>query len=459
MSAMPAMPERAPGTGAPGSANSRSDSIMSHTPSPLASMRPEPEHGPLTFSHDYARRLRQLVHAPEHLTKAGYVVRQLSSKELERKKRCASCSKVLKTRDKFRDTTQATAQATSSARRNGPESQHSQPRMGRLAKDSSGTVSGTRDGTNEHQAGQDVLPGKGQAANPRCTFHSGRVAYRKWTCCNGSIMTKPCTSRENHTPREYGPGELESNWKFFATPHVPPHARRAAAVVIDCEMGNADSGESELIRVSVVDFFTRQVLLDSLVSPRVKMAHYNTRFSGITRQMMENARRRRTCLDGREGAREAIWRFVGPETIVVGHGAQSDLTSLRWIHTSIIDTLMVEMGRRREERMAAEAENALHMGEEDPKGEDDDDIPETGDGSEQKTTSPRAEGGLSLKSLALDRLKRVIQVKGQGHDSVEDAIATRDLLCWHVSHMMQASDALEVLSPEASAVVLGGDGH
>ncbi|UNI17378.1 hypothetical protein JDV02_003721 [Purpureocillium takamizusanense] len=255
-------------------------------------------------------------------------------------------------------------------------------------------------------------------------------------------MAKPCTSHENHTPRAYRGGELEENWEFFATPAASRATRPATAVVIDCEMGNAASGESELIRVSVIDFFTREVLLDKLVSPNVPMAHYNTRYSGITRQMMENARRRRTCLDGRQAAREAIWRFVDPKTIVVGHGAQSDLTSLRWIHTVIIDTLMVEMKRRRMEREMAEATKAMQAtqvnhGERD--SEDGGVSLEASNDNEGKT-APQAEGGLSLKALTLDRLNRIIQVKGQGHDSVEDAIATRDLLCWQVSHYTQLAD-------------------
>lgn len=66
----------------------------SHTSGPLArSMHSEPEHGPFAFSQDYEQRLRQLIRSPEQLAKAGYVVRQLSPTELERKKRCASCCK------------------------------------------------------------------------------------------------------------------------------------------------------------------------------------------------------------------------------------------------------------------------------------------------------------------------------------------------------------------------------
>jgi len=47
--------------------------------------------------------------------------------------------------------------------------------------------------------------------------------------------------------------------------------------------------------------------------------------------------------------------------------------------------------------------------------------------------APKGSGPLSLKSLTLQRWGREIQKSGQrGHDSLEDAIAARDLAHWHV---------------------------
>ncbi|KAF5594277.1 RNA exonuclease 3 [Fusarium pseudocircinatum] len=131
------------------------------------------------------------------------------------------------------------------------------------------------------------------------------------------------------------------------------------------------------------------VLIDKIVWPDVPMQHLNTKWSGVTWKMMHEARNKRKCVFGWRNARSLIWKFVGPETIVIGHGVKSDLTSLRWIHPRLIDTLIVE-------------------------------------GNNRETTT-----GLSLKKLAEERLGRVIQ-QGKGHDSLEDAIATRDLLHWNV---------------------------
>lgn len=241
-------------------------------------------------------------------------------------------------------------------------------------------------------------------------------------------MSKPCRGQAEHAPSLDGDGELQENWRFFTTPAAPGSSRARptwrVAVSIDCEMGVAESGESELIRVSVVDYFSGITLLDSLVWPDVKMQHYNTRVSGVTRRDMLEARRRHTCLSGRDRAREAVWKHVGPDTIVIGHGASADLRSLRWIHHRIIDTLLVEevvMKTENEVEVAAGA-----SGQEKIEGQR---LPHT-------PTAQQYSGrhGSSLKALAHRRLNREIQKKGRGHDSVEDALAARDLLHWHIIH-------------------------
>jgi len=188
--------------------------------------------------------------------------------------------------------------------------------------------------------------------------------------------------------------EISSRWQYSGTPvSLAKNARKA--VVIDCEMGTAASGDCELIRLTLIDYFSNQVLIDKLVWPDILMSHLNTRYSGVTWKSMREARNAKRCVFGRKNARALIWKFVTPETIVIGHGASSDLTSLRWIHPRIIDTLIVEGNN--------------HNGN---------------------------TNGLSLKKLAELRLQRVIQ-KGKGHDSLEDAIATRDLLHWNVLRLIE----------------------
>ena len=176
-----------------------------------------------------------------------------------------------------------------------------------------------------------------------------------WSCCGKHVSADPCQAAEFHLARPYPAGQLESLWAFYPTPiaHISHQIR--AAVAIDCEMGTAKSGDSELIRVTLIDYFSSEVLVDKLVYPDVAMEHYNTRFSGVTRKDMENARRSGQCLMGKKRAREAIWKFVGPHTIVVGHSAHNDLTAMRWTHNVVVDTWLVESENKKAKEVEANA--------------------------------------------------------------------------------------------------------
>lgn len=165
----------------------------------------------------------------------------------------------------------------------------------------------------------------------------------------------------------------------------------AKAVAVDCEMGTAVSGNSELIRVTMIDYFTLEPLVDRLVYPDVPMQHYNTRYSGVTAACMRQAVRGKTCLFGRDAAREELMKHIDLATIVVMHGGHNDLSALRWIHPTIIDTFLLE-------------------------------------GYQGQTP-----GGRSLKALCARFFGIGIQ-QGKGHDSHEDAAACRELVHrWVVS--------------------------
>lgn len=212
--------------------------------------------------------------------------------------------------------------------------------------------------------------------------------------------------KERHTFPPSLAISFQQYWEYHKTPKPPvrlPTASRstrsitgahraflavvepAQAIALDCEMGTAVSGDAELIRLTAIDFFTQKVLVDKLVQPSVPMRHFNTRFSGITAADMRNAVRRQECLFGRENARNELWKFVGPDTVVIVHGGHNDLSVLRWIHPALIDSFILEGYR------------------------------------------PRAEGGRSLKSLC-DRILNLQIQEGRGHDSFEDAAACRELV-------------------------------
>jgi DNA polymerase III epsilon subunit-like protein len=160
-------------------------------------------------------------------------------------------------------------------------------------------------------------------------------------------------------------------------------------------MGVSARGDSELIRITAADFFSRVVLLDTLVCPSVPMKHYNTKYSGVSAADMRQAVQSQTCVFGRNKARDLLFQHVRPETMVVVHGGPGDLTSLRWIHSRIIDTHLL-----------------------------------------QSYTGTKTPGGKSLRNLCRVRLDIEVQQQqrhdGQGrpragHDSLEDALACREL--------------------------------
>lgn len=206
-------------------------------------------------------------------------------------------------------------------------------------------------------------------------------------------------------------------------------------------MGTAKSGDSELIRVTLIDYFSSEVLVDKLVYPDVAMEHYNTRFSGVTRKQMEDARRLKQCLMGKKMARAAVWRFVGPHTIVVGHSVHHDFTAMRWIHNVVLDTWLVESGKKKAQQMESSVKVEAEQDGQEQKMfltqslglEDVGKVQDARRNAEESKRKLKGSGALSLKTLTLERLGRNIQTAGkQGHDSLEDAIATRDLAHWNV---------------------------
>lgn len=154
------------------------------------------------------------------------------------------------------------------------------------------------------------------------------------------------------------------------------------AIALDCEMGITDLGEQELIRISAIDYFTGEILINKLVFPKVKMWHLNVRYSGVDWQQLYAAKAAGNVIYGRDDARNLLFRYLGPKTILVMQGGRTDVQALRIRHHHILDTLSLAQG--------------------------------------------------SLKSNAEHFLGRKIQ-QGRGHDSLEDALACRDI----AHHFMQ----------------------
>lgn len=277
---------------------------------------------------------------------------------------------------------------------------------------------------------------------------------------------KWCVTNNMHEIRDYGQRELEDCYQFHMTPSVfnINNLSLRAAVAIDCEMGTAVTGDSELIRLTAIDYLTGEVLINNLVQPDQPMLHLNTRFSGVTFPQLNEAKKKKTCLMGKAGARHALWRFVGPYTALVGHGVNNDLRALRWIHPTVIDSFIIEWNIIQEKKAAEEAvavaaaaaaatipvpaqepeqqiqQLATSLEKASLAAEDVGGVPLPEETTEEpaeaaeaqpkkKEKKPKGSGDLSLKTLVKKYLGREIQMQGnKGHDSFEDALAARDLV-------------------------------
>lgn len=106
-------------------------------------------------------------------------------------------------------------------------------------------------------------------------------------------------------------------------------------------MANVREGGSEVIFLSAVDFVTGAVLLNHYVSPTRKIANWGTRIHGITRGDVESATARGEALRGWKGARDAVWKLIDENTILVGHALQNDLDILRMLHSRVVDSAVL----------------------------------------------------------------------------------------------------------------------
>nr|XP_020820436.1 apoptosis-enhancing nuclease isoform X2 [Phascolarctos cinereus] len=188
------------------------------------------------------------------------------------------------------------------------------------------------------------------------------------------------------------------------------HAMPNKCVAIDCEMvGTGPGGRvSELARCSVVSYHG-DVLYDKYIRPETPIVDYRTRWSGITRQHMQNA------IPFRVAQKEILKLLKGK--LVVGHALHNDFRALKYFHP------------RRQTRDTLSVPSLINQ-----------------------TGFPVRAQSSSLKNLALQLLNKRIQVGQHGHSSVEDAATAMELyrlveVQWELqearSHPSNCEDSLQ----------------
>ncbi|KAJ5922072.1 hypothetical protein N7516_009775 [Penicillium verrucosum] len=168
------------------------------------------------------------------------------------------------------------------------------------------------------------------------------------------------------------------------------------AIVLDCKMIETTTCTSELAFITAIDFLTGEVLINSYVTPTAPVTNWLTPVSGITQEKMDAAIAEGNVLVSNADARGALRKFLNRDTVLIGHTLQHALRTLSLIHGRIVDTSVVTG--------EAVFSNAA-----------------------SKTTLPRIWG---LETLARELVG--IQIRGgdEGHSSLEDALATREILIW-----------------------------
>lgn len=219
-------------------------------------------------------------------------------------------------------------------------------------------------------------------------------------CCAGEVGSPGCTTVDNHVFKVTNPARLAAVLQFINTPeNCNPSKDRdgnnVAGITFDCEMGYTVFG-LELIRMTVVSWPAGSPLVDVLVRPLGTVLDLNTRFSGVSPDQLANAEPFNEAqpftdtlriVPNPQAARTLLLSYVKPSTPVIGHAIDNDLNVIRLCHPTIIDTILLYPH---------------------PRG-----LPFR----------------LGLKALSARILKRNIQIGGAaGHDSLEDARATGDLV-------------------------------
>ncbi|WEW61489.1 hypothetical protein PRK78_006979 [Emydomyces testavorans] len=217
--------------------------------------------------------------------------------------------------------------------------------------------------------------------------------YGRCKKCNGND-SKGCVTSPRHdfaSPHKEFAARLQ---KTLITPlcqnsHIP----KRAAIALDCEMVGTFEGDHPVC-LSAVDYLTGEVLINCLIQPLIRVTDWRSRFTGLTPKKMALAAADATTLQGWEAARARLWEYMNPQTILIGQNLANDLKALGMVHTRIVDSEVLT----------------------------------------RKAVGVNCKRVWGLKNLCDAFLGIKIQGGKNGHSSLEDAFAVREVVLWCIKN-------------------------
>ncbi|KAM0333353.1 hypothetical protein ACHAQA_002014 [Verticillium albo-atrum] len=209
----------------------------------------------------------------------------------------------------------------------------------------------------------------------KCTHHYGKTYFperqqgdrskqqKRYRCCGTQVGDSAgCTETPHHVFKATDPKRLAAVMNYAETP-ANPSVPSDRAVCFDCEMCYTVNG-LELIRLTATAWPTGETMLDVLVQPLGEILDLNSRFSGVWPDDMARAepwlskdipvvgkngkvqpdsdsKKAMKIVPSPEAARDLLFSLIAPDTPLIGHGLENDLNSVRIIHPTLVDTVLL----------------------------------------------------------------------------------------------------------------------
>lgn len=208
------------------------------------------------------------------------------------------------------------------------------------------------------------------------------------------LLLSPIQLAMEHYPLPYSAfAQSKSEGYCFSKEKYSPVHEGSPMFAIDCEMCRTTTGNQEVTRVAIVNE-NLETVYHTLVKPKNDIIDYCTRYSGITESMLRDVT---TTL---EKVQNDMRELLPNDAILCGQSLNCDLHVLKMIHPYVIDTSVIfnQWGARHKK--------------------------------------------ISLKQLARIHLKMNIQCGREGHNPIEDSLATMRLVQLKLKNCLEYGDAV-----------------